>query len=98
MRSRYTAYVRKDIAHLTRTSHPLHRAKMDARGILGPAAPAWCGLEIVATRAGGAGDSEGVVHFRASYRTRDGVQTHEERSRFIRIGGSWVYRDDRGVT
>ena len=24
------------------------------------------------------------------------VQVHDERSRFIRAGGAWLYRDDRG--
>ncbi len=97
MRARYCAFVRRDAAFLIRSSHPLDRAKLDMAGLRASFALAWLGLEIVACEGGGEADSEGMVHFRARCRTRDGREVeHVERSRFIRAGGAWVYRDARG--
>lgn len=96
MRSRYCAFVRRDAAYLARTSHPMLRAKLNARDLQASFALPWSGLEIVATTGGGPDDQEGTVHFRARFRTPRGEQVHEERSRFIRLGGEWVYRDGKG--
>lgn len=97
MRSRYAAFVKRDAAYLMRTSHPLQRGRCDPRSLRASFALGWCGLEIVASAGGGAGDREGMVHFRASFRAADGsVQVHDERSRFSRAGGAWVYRDGLG--
>ena len=96
MRARYSAYARGDAAFLTRSSHPLLRSKLKAKDLRQSFAIAWCGLEVVATSAGGAADREGMVHFRAHYRHGDREQVLEERSRFARVEGAWVYRDGRG--
>jgi SEC-C motif-containing protein len=97
MRARYSAFVRRDAAFIIRTSHPLERAKVDMRSLRGSFALAWLGLEIVACERGQAADADGLVHFRARYRGPDGrEQVHDERSRFSRAGGAWVYRDGRG--
>ncbi len=97
MRSRYAAFAKHDAAYLVRTAHPLERTKIDARGLRASFALAWCGLEILATVAGGVEDCDGMVHFRASWRAADGaVCSLEERSRFVRVGCCWVYRDGRG--
>ncbi len=92
MRSRYTAFVRKDAAYLLRTLHPLERAKPRAGDFRTAFALVWTGLEVLATRDGGPANATGWVHFRAHY--QGGVL--EERSRFQRAGGAWVYRDGRG--
>jgi SEC-C motif-containing protein len=97
MRSRYAAFVRRDAAYLIRTAHPVERARLDARSFRASFALAWEGLEIVACERGWPDDRDGVVHFRARYRGPDGVaRVHDERSRFARAGGAWVYRDGRG--
>lgn len=97
MRARYSAFVRRDAAFIVRTSHPLERSKVDMRSLRGSFALTWLGLEIVASERGGRADSDGMVHFRARYRGPDGrEQVHDERSRFSRAGGAWVYRDGRG--
>lgn len=97
MRARYAAFVTRDAAFLMRTSHPMLRSQFDARSLRQSFAMAWCGLEIVASSAGGVNDREGMVHFRASWRDADGrVRIHDERSRFSRAGGAWVYRDAKG--
>lgn len=92
MRSRYCAFVRRDLAYLLRTSHPRLRAKLRMDDLQRTAALGWSGLTVVATSGGGTDDREGMVHFRAAY--AGGV--HEERSRFIRGPEGWLYRDAEG--
>nr|WP_297411230.1 YchJ family metal-binding protein [Naasia sp.] len=53
----------------------------------------WRRLQIVDTARGGAGDDEGMVEFRAVYRSPTGLEVLHERSRFVREHGSWVYLD-----
>lgn len=96
MRARYSAYARGDAAFLARSSHPLLRSRLKAKDLQASFAIAWCGLEVVATSAGGPADPEGLVHFRAHYRRDGREQVLEERSRFARVEGAWVYRDGRG--
>jgi SEC-C motif-containing protein len=97
MRSRYAAFVKRDAGYLVRTSHPLLRARFDANSLRASFALAWVRLDIMAIRDGGVGDRRGMVHFRATWKDAAGAeQYHEERSRFVRDGGVWVYRDAGG--
>ncbi len=85
MRSRYSAFVKRDAGYLLRTWHPRTRpARLD----LDPRMR-WTGLEILDTTDGSAFHGTGTVTFRASYR---GGSLHE-RSRFERVDGAWVYVD-----
>ncbi|MCL8012341.1 YchJ family protein [Streptomyces sp. AS02] len=85
MRSRYSAFVKGDVAYLLRTWHPRTRpARLD----LDPRMR-WTGLEILGTTDGSAFHTTGTVTFRASFR---GGSLHE-RSRFERVDGAWVYVD-----
>ncbi|MGP3535042.1 YchJ family protein [Microbacterium sp. RD1] len=86
MRSRYTAFVRGDAAHLERTWHP--RTRPEAVH-LDPAIE-WEGLEIVEASASG---DEGTVAFRARWREGGKRGVLAERSRFARRGGRWLYVD-----
>lgn len=89
MRSRYTAFALGDRRHLEDSWHPSTRpARLDLDAGL-----EWIGLSILDTAAGAAGDTRGVVAFRA--RWRDGRTTGElsERSRFVRQRGRWWYVD-----
>ncbi|MDR6866117.1 SEC-C motif-containing protein [Microbacterium resistens] len=92
MRSRYTAFARRDEAYLLRSWHPSTRpSSLDLDdGVR------WLGLEILGTEAGGPFDREGVVSFIARY--RDGAERGalHEVSRFTREGREWRYLD--GVT
>ncbi|MGW0704558.1 YchJ family protein [Streptomyces sp. NPDC002643] len=85
MRSRYSAFVVGDEAYLLRTWHP--RTRPASLG-LNPAMR-WTGLEILGTSEGSAFHTTGTVTFRASY--RGGAL--QERSRFERVEGAWVYVD-----
>jgi SEC-C motif-containing protein len=89
MRSRYTAYVRRDEAYLLRTWEPSHRPQaLDLDDTI------WLGLEVLATDAGGAHDARGIVEFVARYEDTNGaVDAVRERSRFVRVAGGWVYVD-----
>jgi SEC-C motif domain protein len=85
MRSRYSAYALDDVDHIFRTWHPATRPddltrlpRLD-----------WRRLEILDVVDGGPGDAEGVVDFRAEH--ADGEL--QERSRFVRRAGRWVYLD-----
>ncbi|KOV68918.1 hypothetical protein ADL00_11795 [Streptomyces sp. AS58] len=85
MRSRYSAFVRRDEAYLLRTWHPRTRpGRVDFDPGL-----RWTGLEILATGDGTAFHTAGTVTFRASFQ---GGALHE-RSRFERVDGAWVYVD-----
>ena len=91
MRSRYSAYVMGDVAHLLRTWHPSTRPASlvlddDLR---------WDGLDIGERVRGGPFDDDGTVEFRAHHRHRfaDGRGVQHEVSRFLREGGRWYYVD-----
>ncbi|KAA9157526.1 hypothetical protein F6B41_04845 [Microbacterium lushaniae] len=87
MRSRYTAFVVRDAAHLERTWHPRTRPADAVQ--LDPDVQ-WTGLEIVDASA----DADaGVVEFRASWRDGTSRGVLHERSRFARRGGRWLYLD-----
>ncbi|KAA9087145.1 YchJ family protein [Microbacterium radiodurans] len=89
MRSRYTAFVVGDAAHLARTWHPRTRPRDTAP----EPGTAWIGLTVVRTEAGGPGEDRGVVEFRARWRDADGVHDLHETSRFERVRGRWTYVD-----
>lgn len=85
MRSRYSAFVKRDEPYLLRTWHPRTRPA----GIPFDPGMRWTGLEIIETGAGTAFHTTGTVTFRASY--QGGAL--RERSRFERVDGAWVYVD-----
>lgn len=87
MRSRYTAFVVGDTAHLARTWHPRTRPdEIEADPTL-----RWSGLEIV--DAPPAPGDWGVVEFRATWTQHGERGTLHERSRFVTLRGRWVYMD-----
>lgn len=89
MRSRFDAFRRGDAAWLLRTWHPSTRPEsLDLTDN-----PRWRALQIVDTVRGAAEDDAGVVEFRATYLTGDGIGILHERSRFVRESGRWFYVD-----
>jgi SEC-C motif-containing protein len=88
MRSRYSAFARGLAPYLLRTWHPMtrpERVDLDDGTV-------WRRLQIVDTVRGGPDDTTGVVEFRAAYRDASGAGgLVEERSRFDRIAGLWLY-------
>ncbi|MFN3713548.1 MAG: YchJ family protein [Alcanivoracaceae bacterium] len=84
MRSRYTAYARNRMDYVRATWHP-QTCPVD---LPADTATCWRRLEIV--DAGASGD-EGYVHFRAVWQSGDQWGVLEERSRFLRQQGRWLY-------
>lgn len=89
MRSRFEAYKRADKEWLLETWHPSTRP----HGLDLSENPTWRGLQIVDTVAGGENDDAGIVEFRATFVSDDGVGVQHERSRFVREHGRWFYVD-----
>ena len=89
MRSRYSAFAVRDADYLLRTWHPTTRPP---RLSLDPTEQ-WLGLHILATSQGGLLDAEGEVEFRADYTAGNRAGATQERSRFVRVDGLWVYLD-----
>ncbi len=89
MRSRFSAYALRLPRYLLATWDAATRpARIHLEdGIT------WRKLQIVDTDRGGYGDDEGMVRFRASYRTAEGAGILAERSRFRRHNGRWLYVD-----
>lgn len=90
MRSRYTAFVLKNVAYLLASWHESTRpASLDL-----DAATKWLGLRIDRVEAGGVADERGVVCFVARWRIGGGkAQRLVECSRFVREQGRWFYLD-----
>jgi len=92
MRSRYSAFVRGDAAHLLATWHASTRpASLD----LEPGVK-WLGLDVRAQRAIDADHAE--VEFVARSRVAGRASRLHERSRFAREGGHWFYVDGDFIT
>ncbi|MVO90780.1 hypothetical protein GPA10_40100 [Streptomyces sp. p1417] len=89
MRSRFTAFARRDEAYLLRTWHPRTRPP---RVEFDPAMR-WTGLDIEETTDGTAFHTIGTVTFRARYTDGGRPDALHERSRFERVDGAWVYVD-----
>ena len=96
MRSRYTAYVKKEFAWLRDSLHPEQRADYDETSSRAWAERAeWHGIEVLGTDKGGPADDEGTVEFIVSY-TENGVrQEHHERSSFRKTGGTWYFTNGK---
>lgn len=94
MRARYSAFTVADADYLLATWHPATRPeRLDL-----DAGVTWTGLAVLATEAGGPDDTRGVVEFRAAYVAVGGPGALHEVSRFVRLGGAWVYVRGRLVS
>ena len=98
MRSRYSAYVTQHIEYIDETNDPDSKENFDREAAEEWSKTSeWLGLEIIATRAGQANDSEGEVEFRAKYK-RDGKEfVHHEVSLFQIKKGRWYYCDGKDI-
>jgi SEC-C motif-containing protein len=89
MRSRYTAYVVKNMDYLLKTWHPSTRpANIDFSTI-----PQWSGLHIIGTVAGNESDSYGMVEFKATSLSPGKIIQLHEKSRFVKEHDQWFYVD-----
>jgi SEC-C motif-containing protein len=94
MRARYCAYVHVQPDFLFETTHPDHRQGYDHKGTKEWAESAeWEGLEIVGTRKGTEGDSDGEVEFIARFRLEEGQREHHELAGFKKEKGAWFFTE-----
>ncbi len=92
MRSRYTAHVKGDLAHLERTLSSEQRKDFDAASAKRWAEGSeWLGLTILRTEKGGPEDDTGLVEFTAKFRTDGKDHEHVETALFGREESRWVY-------
>lgn len=87
MRSRYSAFVLRNVPYLLATWHSSQRPAeltLEAGG-------QWLGLEIKQHRVTGADTAE--VEFVARFRVGGKAVRQHERSRFVREDGRWLYVD-----
>ncbi|MGE4170542.1 MAG: YchJ family protein [Candidatus Margulisiibacteriota bacterium] len=95
MRSRYSAYATGAVPYLIQTTHPDFRNSTLGVSISTWIAQvsAWRGLTIVSVQKGGPKDEIGWVNFQATFVQDGQEQRLQERSRFSRFLGEWVYED-----
>ena len=92
MRSRYSAFVKKELDYILTSLHPEHRSDYDEKSTRAWAESAeWQGFKIVNTIAGGAEDSEGQVEFVVSYIEKGIRQEHHELSTFKKEQDAWYF-------
>lgn len=90
MRSRYTAFVRGDVAYLLATWHPSTRPQRlePEDGVK------WLGLKVLRAPPARPHDHEGLVEFVARYKVGPNrAQRLHETSRFVHENGRWYYID-----
>ena len=99
MRSRYSAYVKKEIEYVDKTHDPDSEDKFDLEMARNWAEKSeWLGLEIISTEGGQATDSTGIVEFSAKFSTEGKEYQHHENSSFVKKNGRWFYVDGKTVS
>ena len=92
MRSRYTAYVMKNVDYLIETTHPESRTPDLTKSIRKWMKQVeWLKLHVVATEGGGELDEFGHVEFIAEYIANTGPGRHHECSAFEKLDETWYY-------
>jgi SEC-C motif domain protein len=96
MRSRFTAFVVKNIEYVMNTTDPQTLTEFDFG-----ATQDWANtseffkLEIVRASSEG---NKGIVEFKAHFRKDGKEQTHHELSKFRKQAGKWYFRDGKLLT
>lgn len=92
MRSRYAAYVLKNVPYIVDTTVPSQQALLNVQAIQAWAENTqWLGLQILNTES--LTKTQSAVEFNAVFQGEEGEQTHHERSIFVKIDGRWYFVD-----
>ena len=92
MRSRYAAYVLKNVPYIVDTTVPSQQALLNVQAIQTWAKETqWLGLKILNTES--LTKTQSAVEFHAIFQGVEGEQTHHERSIFVKIDGRWYFVD-----
>jgi SEC-C motif-containing protein len=98
MRSRYSAYVKREIGYILTSLHPEHRSDYDEKSTRAWAESAeWHTFEIVETKGGGAEDLEGQVEFVVTFTDKGVRQQHHELSSFRKEGDTWYFTTGKNL-
>ena len=94
MRARYTAYAMGNVDFIINSNEPESRENLSREAIEEwSRGSEWQGLEILSTKKGGAGDTEGLVEFKAHYMQNRARFTHHELASFRKMDGKWMFFD-----
>lgn len=96
MRSRYSAYVKKEIGYILTSLHPDHRSDYDEKSTREWAESAeWLNFKILDTKKGGPEDQEGQVEFAVTFTEQGIKREHHELSSFKKQGGNWYFTEGK---
>ena len=92
MRSRYAAYVLKNVPYIVETTVLSQQKLLNVQAIQAWAENTqWLGLKILNTES--LTKIQSAVEFNAVFQGEEGEQTHHERSIFVKIDGRWYFVD-----
>lgn len=92
MRSRFSAYVFKNIDFIQKTHDHRTMAQFDYTATREWAEQTrWKRLEVLQVSGGQEADSSGTVEFKAFFETKNGESFHHEISEFSKRNGSWFF-------
>lgn len=92
MRSRYTAYVLKNIPYIVATTVPSQQTLLETHLLQEWADnTTWLGLEILKTE--NLTKTQSAVEFKAIFQGEEGELAHQERSIFVKIENRWYFVD-----
>ncbi|MBI5193365.1 MAG: YchJ family protein [Nitrospirae bacterium] len=92
MRSRYSAYVKKEMEYIFTSLHPNHRSDYDEKSTRDWAENAeWHTFEIIDTKKGGPEDIDGHVEFVVTFTEQGIKKEHRELSSFRKQNGTWFF-------
>ncbi|QEH46556.1 YchJ family protein [Aggregatibacter actinomycetemcomitans] len=92
MRSRYAAYVLKNVPYIVETTVPNQQKLLNVQAIRAWAENTqWLGLQILNTET--LTKVQSAVEFNAIFQGEEGEQAHHERSIFVKIDGRWYFVD-----
>ena len=92
MRSRYAAYVLKNVPYIVDTTVPSQQALLNVQAIQTWAEETqWLGLKILNTES--LTKTQSAVEFNAVFQGEEGEQSHHERSIFVKIDDRWYFVD-----
>jgi SEC-C motif domain protein len=96
MRSRYSAYVKREIDYLGESLLPSGNKDFDPKSTREWAESAeWQDLQITGTTAGGPDDLEGEVEFIATFKQKGQQMKHHELASFKKQDGKWYFVDGK---
>ncbi len=96
MRSRYAAYVLKNVSYIVETTVPSQQALLNVQAIQTWAENTqWLGLQILKTET--LSKLQSAVEFNAAFQGEEGEQSHHERSIFVKIDERLVFCGSNGA-